>query len=82
MNSTRISQASLKVTESISVPSTHSGLCGVVVMTSDWESVGCEFKYRSFCFWEEKPSLISLILNTKSEKDDCFVNVDVVGFAV
>ena len=23
------------------------------------------------CFWKEKPGLISLILNTKSEKHDC-----------
>ena len=22
-------------------------LCGVVVMNPDWESVGCEFKYRN-----------------------------------
>ena len=47
---------------------THGWLCGVVVMTPDWESVGCEFKYRNF-FWKEKPSQISLILNTKSEKN-------------
>ena len=50
MNSTGISQASLKVTESFSMSPTHSGLCGVVVMTSDWESVGCKFEYRNFCF--------------------------------
>ena len=62
MNSTRISQARLKETESFSVSPTHSWLCGVVTMTPDWESVG------NFCFWKEKPSLISLILNTKSEK--------------
>ena len=37
-------------------------------MTPESESVGCEFKYRNFCFWKENPSLISLILNTKSEK--------------
>ena len=36
----------------------------------DWESVGCEFKYRNAFFWKEKPSLISLILNTKSEKHE------------
>ena len=30
-----------------------------MVMTPDWESVGCEFKYRT---------LISLILSTKLEK--------------
>ena len=70
VNSTKISQAWLKVTESFSVSSTHSWLCGVVVKTPDLESVGCEFKYRIFCFWKEKSSLISLILNTKSEKHD------------
>ena len=42
-------------------------------MTPYLESVGCEFEYRTFCFWKERPSLISLILNTKSEKHDCFV---------
>ena len=50
---------------------THSWLCGVVVMVPDWESVGCEFKYRNFfVFGKEKPSLICLILNTKLEKHD------------
>ena len=34
-----------------------------MVMTSDSESVGCEFKYSNFCFWREKSSLISLILS-------------------
>ena len=53
---------------------THSWLCGVVLKTPDWESVGCEFKYRIFCFWKEKPSLISLILNTKSEKHVYLIN--------
>ena len=50
-----------------------SCLCGVVVMTPDWESVGSEFKYRNFLgfIMERKPSLISLILNTKSEKYEC-----------
>ena len=56
--------------ESFSASPTHSWLCGEVVMTPDWESVGCEFKYRNAFFWKEKPSLISLILNTKSEKHE------------
>ena len=30
-----------------------------MVMTPDWESVGCEFKYG--IFWKERPGLISLI---------------------
>ena len=53
------------------VPLTAASV-GVMVMTPDWESVGCEFKHRIgiFRFWKEKPSLISLILNTKSEKHD------------
>ena len=47
----------------------HSWLCGVVVKTPDWKSVGSESKYSNFSFfWEEKNSLISLILNTKSQK--------------
>ena len=54
---------------SFSLSLIHSWLCGVVVMAPDWESVSCEFKYRIF-FWKEKSSLISLILNTKSEKHD------------
>ena len=54
MNSTRISQTLLKVTESFSVSPTHSWLCGVVVMTPDWESVDFEFKYRNFCFFGKK----------------------------
>ena len=43
-----------------------------MVMTPDWESVGCEFKHSTgiFSFLKEKPSLISLILNTKLEKHD------------
>ena len=53
--------------ESFSASPTHSLLCGVVVMTPDWESVGCEFKYRNAFFLKEKPSLI---LNTKSEKHE------------
>ena len=46
--------------------STHSWLCGVVVMTPDWEPVICNFEYRHFChfcFVKEKPSTISLILD-------------------
>ena len=54
MNSTRISQAGLKATVSFSVSASHSCLCGVVVKTPDWESVGSEFKYRSFCFFQRK----------------------------
>ena len=69
MNSTRISQARLNVTESFSVSHSHSWLFGVMVKTLDCESVGCESKYRNFLFfWKEKPWLISLILNTNSEK--------------
>ena len=141
MNSTRISQALLKAVESFSGSPTHSWLCGVVVKTPDWKSVGCEFKYKcvhihwvplttssvitstriqrannfvwswhylihsnvkkfsynkhpattstfscikvlvvsgtqcigSFVYWNEKPSLISLILNTKSGKHECVI---------
>ena len=75
MNSTRISQAWLKVTESFSMSPNHSWLCGVVVMNPDWESVGCEFKYSDILFFgKKKSSLItsSLILNTKSEKHEWF----------
>ena len=56
------------MTESFSVSPTHSWLCDVVVKTPDWESVGYEIKYRNFCFCKEKSSLISLILNRKSEE--------------
>ena len=42
MNSTRISEARLKVTESFSVSPTSSWLFDVMVMATDWESVGCE----------------------------------------
>ena len=47
-----------------------SWLCSVVVKSPDWESAGCEFKYSAgmFSFLKEKSSLISQILNTKSEK--------------
>ena len=45
-----------------------------MVLTPDWEVVGCEFKYSTgiFSFLKKKPSLISLILNTKLEKHDSF----------
>ena len=66
MNSTRISQTWLKVPESFSVSPTLSWLCGIVGITPDWESVGCKFKYRNI-FGKEKPSLVSLNLNKKSE---------------
>ena len=70
MNSTRFSQAWLKAAGSYP---THSWLCGVVVKILDWESVGSEIKYSNFCFFfKENPSLISVILNTKLEKHDCF----------
>ena len=43
-----------------------------MVMTPDWESVGCEFKYSKGIFiFLIKKSLISLILNTKLEKHEC-----------
>ena len=59
MNSTRISQARLKTTERSYVSPTHSWLCGVVVKTPDWESVGNELKYRNFrIFFGKKASLI------------------------
>ena len=43
-----------------------------MVMTPDWEVVGCEFKYSTgiFGFLKKKPTLISLILNTKLKKHD------------
>ena len=47
---------------------THSWLCVVVVMTFYWESVSCEFKWKNFGFWKEKPSLIRLFLNSKQEQ--------------
>ena len=51
------------------------GSVGVMVMTPDWESEGCEFKYstRIFSFLKKKPSLI---LNTKSEKHKCQRDID------
>ena len=71
MNSARISQTWWKVTESLPVAPTNSWLFGVMVMTLDWESIGCEFKYRHFCFSKERSSLISLILiqNRKNPVD-------------
>ena len=50
MNSTRISQAWLKVTEIFSVSPI---LFGVMVMTPDWESVDCEFE-QELLFLERK----------------------------
>ena len=47
---------------------THSWLFGVMFMTPDSESVGFEFKYWNFCSWKDRPSLSSLILNSKLEK--------------
>ena len=44
----------MEVTESFSVSLTPSWLCGVVPMAPDWESVGCEFKYRNFCVYGKK----------------------------
>ena len=42
-----------------------------MVMIPGWQSGDCEFKYWIFfLFLKENPSLISLILNTKSEKHD------------
>ena len=43
----------MRATEIFSVFPTHSWLSGVVVKTPDKESVGCEFKYTNFCFWEK-----------------------------
>ena len=48
------------------------GSAGVMVMTPDWESVGCEFDTGIFSFLKEKPGLIRLISNTKSEKTRMF----------
>ena len=53
--------------ESFSVSPTHTWLFGVMVMTPDWESVRYEFKYSHLYFWKERPSLISLILNSKQD---------------
>ena len=53
-------------TENFSLPPTHNWLFSVMVMTSDRESEGCEFKYRNFCTWKERSRLISL--NSKWKK--------------
>ena len=63
MNSTRISQAWLKATESFSLSPTHSWLSGVVVVWVQMQQL--------LGFFGKKSGLISLILNTKSEKHDC-----------
>ena len=47
-----------------------------MVMTSDSESVGCEFEYSIFCFGKEKSSLIS---NSKYEKPNCVIAHSAVG---
>ena len=69
---------SFLVLKDFSVSPTHS--CGVVVKTLDWELVSYLFKYRNFCFWKEKSSVINLILNTKSEKHDSFSSVWILEF--
>ena len=47
---------------------THSWLFDVMVKTPDWESVGFESNTGIFgVFLKGAPSLISLILNTRSE---------------
>ena len=69
-----ISQVWLKVTESFYVSPTHSWLFGVMVMTPDWISVGCEFEYRNFCFWKERPSLISPNFKFKIGKTQLLVS--------
>ena len=53
------------MTESLLCLPLTVGSVGVMVMTPDWESVGCQFKYRNFLFLIEMPSPISLILNAK-----------------
>ena len=47
-------------------------------VTPDWESVGREFKYSAgiFNFLKKKPSLISLILNTKSKNTIVFLKTE------
>ena len=73
MNSTRISHAQLKVTESFSVSQTHSWLSWCNGYDS-WPRISrlwVQIQHRSFNFFgKKKPSLISLILNAKSEKHD------------
>ena len=39
-----------------------------MVITPDWELVGYVFKNKNYCFWKEKPRLISPILNSKYKK--------------
>ena len=58
------------------------GSVGIMVKTPDWESVGCEFKYRIFFgfFWKRNSSLISLILNIKSEKH--ILSLENCGYSV
>ena len=46
--------------ESFRMPASYSWLFGVMFMTPDWESVGCEFEYRNLYFLKERLSLISL----------------------
>ena len=58
-------------TGSFFVAPAHNWLFSVIVMTPDWESVAYGFKYRNFCFWKGRPSLISLILSSKWEKGNC-----------
>ena len=41
--------------------------------------MGCEFEYKKFCFGKEKPSLISLISNSKYEKPNCVIAHSAVG---
>ena len=53
---------------------THIWLCGVVVKTPDWKSVGWGSSTGLFVFWKGKPSIISPLLNTKLEKCECTVN--------
>ena len=54
----------------------HIWLFGVMVMTCDWESVGCEFEYK-----KEKSSLISLILNSKWENSYAYNCQPTVSYA-
>ena len=53
-----------------SVSPTHSWFFGVIVATLDWESVGCGFKYRNFCFQKERFSLISCAKWFKAPADN------------
>ena len=80
MNSSRISQVWLKVTEIFSVCPTHSWHFNVTVMIPDWESVGCQFEYRKIWFLNETSSVFSLILklNRKSLIYCLFIRVVLV----